>query len=120
MYGLMYLAVGMFPSCYMSSGGKLAPCNHCVNQFFASNEALANVGRRADPAMASDVDTRRNATHRRIDVQTTFHAAPCVSAGSRVNTGFCTHRPHSRTTRVAAAVRPRATRRHARPAAMQD
>jgi hypothetical protein len=41
MYGFMYLAVGMFPSCDMSSGGKLAPSKHGVNQFFAANEALA-------------------------------------------------------------------------------
>lgn len=41
MYGFMYLAVGMFPSCDMSSGGKLAPRKHGVNQFFATNEALA-------------------------------------------------------------------------------
>jgi hypothetical protein len=41
MYGFMYLAVGMFPSCDMSSGGKLAPRNHGVNRFFAANEALA-------------------------------------------------------------------------------
>jgi hypothetical protein len=41
MYGFMYLAVGMFPSCDMSSGGKLAPRKHGVNQFFAANEALA-------------------------------------------------------------------------------
>jgi hypothetical protein len=42
MYGLMYLAVGMFPLCYMSSGEKLAPCIRGVNQYFAANEALAN------------------------------------------------------------------------------
>jgi hypothetical protein len=41
MYGFMYLAVGMFPSCDMSSGGKLAPRKHAVNQFFATNETLA-------------------------------------------------------------------------------
>ena len=84
----MYLAVGMFPSCYMSSGGKLAPCNRGVNQFFTANEALADAPhttvriRRRPGRPAHDGNTGR------IDVQTRIRVSQCTSPGTRAAAGL--------------------------------
>jgi len=87
-YGLMYLAVGMFPSCDMSSGGKLAPSNHAVNRFFAANEALAIACAAPAGPAACTFPSGLARVKGRLDVHMKiFHATP-MHAQTRKNTGL--------------------------------
>ncbi|HEX7370534.1 MAG TPA: hypothetical protein VF284_09690, partial [Rhodanobacteraceae bacterium] len=94
-YGFMYLAVGMFPSCDMSSCGKLAPRNHGVNRFFAANEALAlartTMGAANGNLMADHA--------RRLDVYSLRPWLFDVIAQTRVGIGF--HARNAETVRCA-------------------
>jgi hypothetical protein len=78
----------MFPSCYMSSGGKLAPCNRGVNQFFASNEALAEAPRAASGRPTSSAGASTRMLYGRMDVHMKLRAATRAFAETRAVAGL--------------------------------